>query len=91
MNENLIEEIVSDCGYEALGLYEYLYSIRDKKYDVTITSMCQIALKGDYFDTQTLFESIDELIRIGHSNIVFMPDKLLTVAEENNEFLAWMA
>ncbi len=32
----------------------------------------------------------DELIRIGHSNIVFMPDKLLTVAEESNEFLAWM-
>lgn len=32
----------------------------------------------------------DELIRIGHSNIVFIPDKLLTVAEESNEFLAWM-
>lgn len=42
-----------------------------------------------YIEAQRILT--DELIRIGHSNIVFMPDKLLTVAEENNEFLAWMA
>jgi len=61
MNEELIENIVSDCGYEALGLYEYLYSIRDKKYDVTITSLYQIAEEGAYFDIHTLLEAIDEL------------------------------
>ena len=42
-----------------------------------------------YIEAQRILT--DELIRIGHSNIVFMPDKLLTVAEESNEFLAWMA
>lgn len=42
-----------------------------------------------YIEAQRILT--DELIRIGHSNIVFIPDKLLTVAEENNEFLAWMA
>lgn len=42
-----------------------------------------------YIEAQRILT--DELIRIGHSNIVFMPDRLLTVAEENNEFLAWMA
>lgn len=42
-----------------------------------------------YIEAQRILT--DELIRIGHSNIIFMPDKLLTVAEENNEFLAWMA
>lgn len=29
MNEKMIEEIVSNCGYEALGLYSYLYAIRE--------------------------------------------------------------
>lgn len=42
-----------------------------------------------YIEAQRILT--DELIRIGHSNIVYMPDKLLTVAEESNEFLAWMA
>ena len=36
MNEKMIEMIVSDCGYEALGLYDYLYSKRNRKYNVTI-------------------------------------------------------
>lgn len=42
-----------------------------------------------YIEAQRILT--DELIRIGHSKIVFIPDKLLTVAEESNEFLAWMA
>lgn len=42
-----------------------------------------------YIEAQRILT--DELIRIGHNNIEFIPDKLLTVAEENNEFLAWMA
>ncbi len=42
-----------------------------------------------YIEAQRILT--DELIRIGHSNIVFIPDKLLTVAEENNEFLAWLS
>ena len=42
-----------------------------------------------YIEAQKILT--EELIRIGHSNIVFIPDKLLTVAEENNEFLSWMA
>lgn len=42
-----------------------------------------------YIEAQRILT--DELIRIGHSNIIFMPDKLLTVAEESDEFLAWMA
>ncbi len=41
-----------------------------------------------YIEAQRILT--DELIRIGHNNIVFIPDKLLTVAEESNEFLAWM-
>lgn len=41
-----------------------------------------------YIEAQRILT--DELIRIGHSNIEFIPDKLLTVTEENNEFLAWM-
>lgn len=61
MNEKMIEEVVSNCGYEALGLYNYLYSIRNKKYDVTIISMNQIANMGAYFDDTTLLESINDL------------------------------
>lgn len=41
-----------------------------------------------YIEAQRILT--EELIRIGHSNIAFIPDKLLTVAEENNEFLEWM-
>lgn len=41
-----------------------------------------------YIEAQRILT--DELIRIGHNNIEFIPDKLLTIAEENNEFLAWM-
>ena len=70
MNEELIENIVSDCGYEALGLYNYLYSIRNKKYDVTIISMNQIANMGAYFDDTTLLESINDLKEIGYLHII---------------------
>lgn len=70
MNEELIENIVSDCGYEALGLYNYLYSIRNKKYDVTIISMNQIANMGAYFDDTTLLESINDLKEFGYLHII---------------------
>ena len=66
MNEELIENIVSDCGYEALGLYSYLYSIRDKKYNISVISKYQIANKGAYFDNSTLLESINELKEFGY-------------------------
>lgn len=61
MDKKMIEEIVSNCGYEALGLYIYLYSIRDKESNVTMIDMDQIANEGAYFDTTTLLESIDDL------------------------------
>ena len=61
MDKKFIEEIVSTCGYEALGLYEYLYSIRDEKYNATIISIKKIADEGAYFDTTTLIESIENL------------------------------
>lgn len=61
MDKILIDNIVSTCGYEALGLYEYLYSIRDEKYNVTIISIKEIADEGAYFDTTTLIESIKNL------------------------------
>ena len=66
MNEELIENIVSDCGYEALGLYSYLYSIRDKKYNISVISKYQIANKGAYFNNSTLLESINELKEFGY-------------------------
>lgn len=70
MNEKMIEEVVSNCGYEALGLYNYLYSIRNKKYDVTIISMNQIANMGAYFDDTTLLESINDLKEFGYLHII---------------------
>ena len=70
MNEKMIETIVSDCGYEALGLYSYLYSIRNKKYNVTIINMNQIANIGAYFDDTTLVESIDDLKEFGYLHVV---------------------
>lgn len=70
MNEKLIENIVSDCGYEALGLYSYLYSIRDKKYNISIISKYQIANVGAYFDNSTLLESINELKEFGYLRIL---------------------
>lgn len=70
MDEKMIEEIVSNCGYEALGLYNYLYSIRNRKYDVTIISMNQIANIGAYFDNTTLLESINDLKEFGYLHVV---------------------
>lgn len=70
MNEKMIDEVVSNCGYEALGLYSYLYSIRNKKYDVTIKSMNQIANIGAYFDDTTLLESINDLKEFGYLHVV---------------------
>ena len=70
MNEKVIDEVVSNCGYEALGLYSYLYSIRNKKYDVTIKSMNQIANIGAYFDDTTLLESINDLKEFGYLHIL---------------------
>ena len=61
MDKNLIEEIASDCGYGALGLYEYLYSIRDEKYNVTIISMSKIADIGAYHNVDPLVEDIENL------------------------------
>lgn len=61
MDKNLIEEIVSDCGYGALGLYEYLYSIRDEKYNITIISMSKIADIGAYHNVNPLVEDIENL------------------------------
>ena len=66
----MIEEVVSNCGYEALGLYDYLYSIRNRKYDVTIISMNQIASMGAYFDDTTLLESINDLKEFGYLHVV---------------------
>lgn len=70
MNEKTIETIVSDCGYEALGLYNYLYSIRNKKYNVTIINMKQIANIGAYFDDTTLVESIEDLKEFGYLHVI---------------------
>lgn len=70
MNEKTIEMIGSDCGYEALGLYKYLYSIRNRKYNVTIKSMKQIANIGAYFDDTTLLESIKDLKEFGYLHVV---------------------
>ncbi len=61
MSEELIENIVSDCGYEALGLYCYLFSIRDKDTNCTLITIQEISNMGAYFDTLSLIESIDLL------------------------------
>lgn len=70
MNKNLIEDIVSDCGYQALGLYEYLYCNRDEKYNVTVISMWQMVNVGDYHNEDTLVESIEDLKKFGYLEVV---------------------
>lgn len=88
MNEKLIENIVSDCGYEALGLYSYLYSIRDSKYNISVVSKFQIANQGSYFNNVTLLESINELKEFGYlivfDNMYFFPK-----TEEYKEFFCF--
>lgn len=70
MNKNLIEDIVSNCGYQALGLYEYLYCNRDEKYNVTVISMWQMVNVGDCHNEDTLVESIEELKEFGYLKVV---------------------
>ncbi len=70
MDKNLIENIVSDCGYQALGLYEYLYCNRDEKYNVTVISMYQMVEAGAYHNEDTLVESIEELKEFGYLEVV---------------------
>lgn len=70
MDKNLIEDIVSDCGYQALGLYEYLYCNRDEKYNVTVISMWQMVEAGAYHNEDTLIESIEELKEFGYLEVV---------------------
>ena len=70
MDKNLIEDIVSDCGYQALGLYEYLYCNKDEKYNVTVISMYQMVVAGDYHNEDTLVESIEELKEFGYLEVV---------------------
>ncbi len=77
MNKNLIENIVSDCGYQALGLYEYLYCNKDEKYNVTVISMYQMVEAGAYHNESTIVECIEELKYFGYlevvGNIYFFP------------------
>lgn len=61
MNKSLIEDIVSDCGYEALGVYEYLYCNREEKYNATVISMYQLVNAGSYHNEKILVEAIKEL------------------------------
>ena len=70
MGKNLIEDIVSDCGYQALGLYEYLYCNKDEKYNVTVISMYQMVVTGAYHNEDTLVESIEELKEFGYLEVV---------------------
>ena len=70
MDKNLIEDIVSDCGYQALGLYEYLYCNRDEKYNVTVISMYQMVNAGAYHNEDTLVESIEDLKEFGYLEVV---------------------
>lgn len=70
MNKNLIEDIVSDCGYQALGLYEYLYCNKDEKYNVTVISMYQMVEAGVYHNESTLVESIEKLKEFGYLEVV---------------------
>lgn len=70
MNKELIEDIVSDCGYQALGLYEYLYCNKDEKYNVTIISMCQMVEAGAYHNESTIVDCIEELKNFGYLEVV---------------------
>lgn len=88
MDKNLIEDIVSDCGYQALGLYEYLYCNRDEKYNVTVISMWQMVEAGAYHNEDTLVESIEELKEFGYLKVVGNIYLFPKVTENYNAFLA---
>lgn len=70
MNKELIEDIVSDCGYQALGLYEYLYCNKDEKYNVTVISMYQMVEAGAYHNESIIVECIEELKEFGYLEVV---------------------
>ena len=76
MDERMIRQIVSDCGYQAFGLYSYLFSARNI-IDVTEISIEEIAHAGDYFDYSELIEDIKLLVEFGYllsdGNIYFFP------------------
>lgn len=83
-----------------------IYEKKEKEYDETLESYLsnwigdmdylkrKIKIPNMWRFPNTYIEAqrilTEELIRIGHNNIDFLPDKLLTAAEESNEFLAWM-
>lgn len=79
MNEKMIKQIVSDCGYQALGLYSYLFSVRNI-IDVTEISIEEIAHAGDYFDYSELIEDIKLLAEFGYllsdGNVYFFPKSI---------------
>lgn len=73
------------------ALEEYLSDwIGDKEY---LKDRVKVPNAWKYPDAYVEAQKIltDELICIGHENIEFIPDKLLSIAEESNEFLSWMA
>lgn len=79
MNEKMIKQIVSDCGYQALGLYSYLFSVRNI-IDVAEISIEEIAHAGDYFDYSELIEDIKLLAEFGYllsdGNVYFFPQSI---------------
>lgn len=79
MDEKMIRQIVSDCGYQALGLYSYLFSARNI-IDVTEISIEEIAHAGDYFDYSELIEDIKLLAEFGYllsdGNVYFFPKSI---------------
>lgn len=79
MDEKMIKQIVSDCGYQALGLYSYLFSIRNI-IDVTEISIEEIAHDGDYFEYSELIEDIKLLAEFGYllsdGNVYFFPKSI---------------
>lgn len=79
MDEKMIRQIVSDCGYQALGLYSYLFSVRNI-IDVTEISIEEIARAGDYFDYSELIGDIKLLAEFGYllsdGNVYFFPKSI---------------
>lgn len=79
MDEKMIKQIVLDCGYQALGLYSYLFSARNI-INVTEISIEEIAHAGDYFDYSELIEDIKLLAEFGYllsdGNIYFFPKSI---------------
>lgn len=79
MDEKMVKQIVSDCGYQALGLYSYLFSTRNT-IDVTEISIEEIAHAGDYFDYSELIEDIKLLTEFGYllsdGNVYFSPKSI---------------